>query len=217
MFRREVIRENCSESSDSESDYKSLIPKCNDKFCIGKKKKNWKKIFTNNLVINSYKFFVKNVNNIFIIGFTPPDSNDFIPLSNYAYINAQISNNSNIAILQNNYISLITTLSKNINVVNMSPSGSGFQVLITGNYLFTFNISVGTSLQNYGGYFSITINNVIYNPTNVIGYPLNVGSYFISGSCMLSLSANDVVGLVNSQSTTISLNSTGTCFTLLLI
>jgi hypothetical protein len=219
MFSKKVIKEHCSDSDSSDSDYKSLIPKCNDKFCIGKKKKNWKKIFTNNLVINSYNFFVKNINNIFVIGFTPPDSDNFYPLHTVAYGNG-LWNGEPYTVPQNNYLSFSTvgyTYNMKIYPAPNNVQGDCFQILIPGSYMFSFSCTLGGSTSE--GYFEITITNGTTTTSTNYDFHTEYGTdtgviYFtISGSAILSLKQNDLIGLkqlgpnsvgISGQTTTVS-------------
>lgn len=208
--------------SDSDSDYKSLIPKCNEKFCVGNKKKNWKKIFSKKIVLDSYNIFVKNVNNIFIIGFTPPDSDNFIPLNFQAYGNGEFINNTSIV----NYVVVqptcyipfsapLTNSLLNMTVITSpysNTTGNLFKVQFAGTYIFTLGICIQDLVNSN---FSIFVNN---KPLSTI-YDFHTDvSQFFGGTCIVSLIANDVIGVVNNYTNTptsaITLTTNGTTFSL---
>ena len=228
MLRYKTRTENnCSSSSSSDDDdYKCIIPKCNNKFSVGNKKKVWKKIYTNNMIINGFNLFVRTINNIIIIGFNRPDDTTFFPIGTVAYWSGPyvyevltINNTSvsNVTVGIGGYVPFKVVSSYNITMiptttVTTSLPGSTFSIKISGYYQLTFDILIGSAVE---AYFSIFVNG--YATSKYIApydydYHCNYGSTMLSGTAILKLTGNDVIGIINNPGSlnTVTLATIGT-------
>lgn len=200
-----------SDSSSDDDDYKCIIPKCNNKFSVGNKKKVWKKIYTNNMIINGFNLFVRTINNIIIIGFNRPDDTTFFPIGTVAYWSGTFVYNSttpNTTIASGAYVPFTLTSGYNITMVPTTTTipGSLFSIKFPGYYQITFGIQ--TDAQQAGCYFSIYVQYAPASP-NIYDYHTDYGTTMLFGTAILKLAANDVIGIINNPTPALPINITG--------
>jgi len=190
------IEESSSSSSESDDEYKCIIPKCNNKYNVGSKKKNWKKIFTKDLVIDGFNFVVKTIAGIAVIGYIKNNSDKFNPIGNIAFGSYNFTTPQFQAkIFPKTYIPFASVSNYNLTFTQelVGIGGSIITILIPGYYQINFSILLENTSS---GVISVYVNGAGLTPL-IYDYHCDL-SLGMSGTLIIPLNQKDTIGLFNS-------------------